>query len=424
MKFSKLLGSVSLVLICAGFTGAVTSPSYGLEAGAATPTGLLLKTVRIGEGVNVPGSSSNQPRERLVFADAEHQTLYVYDKDEPGKSNCVGACAETWPPALASAGAQAEGDWSLVGRPGGAQQWAFRGKPLYTYAEDKSSGGRRSMFGGGGAQGHGVDGVWHVFEVEPEEWMTLPSGVSVEEIYTAPGQVLVDARGMPLYVFSGDPNDDKAELDSWTPLSASQIALPVGDFSVIARQDGIFQWALNGSPLYTFNGDVELGDSNGKGVDPRFSIAFVMEYFMPSEVAVRKDQRRGGVLVEAATGKSLYARDQASYGGTGGHYARGATRGNFGTGQAIGLSGCDATCENIWKPLLAPQDAQAKGYWTVFERPDGAKQWSYQGYALYTYSNEQPGVVTGHDTYNVTVNHSTKNPTATNLGLYWRVTSP
>ncbi|MEQ9449079.1 MAG: hypothetical protein RLN70_09270, partial [Rhodospirillaceae bacterium] len=200
--------------------------------------------------------------------------------------------------------------------------------------------------------------------------------------------------------------------------------LPVGDFSVIARADGIYQWALNGQALYTYNGDIVLGDSNGKGVDPRFELAWVMQYYMPDEVAIRQDQRRGGVLIEALTGKSLYARDQASYGGTGGHYARGATRGNFGTGQRIGLSGCDAKCEDTWRPLIAPGDAQPIGYWTVFDRPDGRKQWAYQGYAMYTYANEGPGVVTGHDSYDLTVNHSVDDLRATNLGLYWRVTSP
>lgn len=382
----------------------------------ATPSGILLSSVRIGQGVNVPGSSSNQPRERLVFATGENQPLYVYDKDGDGVSQCYDECAAAWPPAIASADAEPAGDWSLVSRTDGTRQWAFRDRPLYSHTEDKTA--------RGAPKGHGVDGVWHVFEVEPEEWLTLPTGVSVEEIYTAPGQVMVDARGMPLYTFSGDLKQSKASLENWAPFVASQLALPVGDFTVLARDDGIFQWALNGKPLFTYNGDVELGDSNGKSVDPRFNLAWVMRYYMPQEVAIRQDQRRGGVLIEASTGKSLYARDRATYGGTGGHNARGGARGNFGAGQAIGLSGCDATCEQTWQPLLAPASAEAQGYWTVFDRSDGCKQWAYQGYALYTYANEGPGIVTGHDTYDVTVNHSVKNLNATSLGLYWRVTSP
>ena len=232
----------------------------------ATPTDILLKTVRIGQGVNVPGSSSNQPRARLIFANAENQPLYVYDKDVVGTSSCNDECTKIWPPAIAPPEAKPVGDWSLVSRDNGSYQWAFRGKPLYSYSEDKV----KSRRGGGGAKGHGVDGVWHIFEVEPKEWLTLPTGVSVEEIYTAPGQVMVDARGMPLYVFSGDLEKTKAELLGFSPFVASQLALPIGDFSVVARNDGIHQWALNEKPLFTYDGDVELGDSNGKVVDSRF----------------------------------------------------------------------------------------------------------------------------------------------------------
>jgi predicted lipoprotein with Yx(FWY)xxD motif len=423
MRTSALTVSVAAAVILAMSPFSTTAQEMDSDASmSATPTGILLKTIRVGQGVNVPGSSSNQPRARLVFANAESQALYVYGKDEVGKSNCYDECANAWPPASAPTNAVPVGDWSLVLRSGGTQQWAFRGQPLYSYAEDKKGGGG-GMFGGGGAKGHGVDDVWHVFEVAPKDWMTLPTGVSVAEIYTAPGHVIVDVHGMPLYTFSGDLNQG-ADFNDWAPFAASQLALPIGHFAVAAREDGIHQWALNGKPLYTYSGDIELGDSNGKSVDPRFNLAWVMRYYMPEEVAIREDQRRGGILIDAATGKSLYARDRASYGGTGGHNARGATRGNFSAGRAIGLSGCDVQCEETWSPLLAPVNAEAKGYWTTFGRPDGSKQWAYQGYAMYTYAPEGPGVVTGHDTFDVTVNHSVENLVATNLGMYWRVTSP
>ncbi|MEQ9447586.1 MAG: hypothetical protein RLN70_01610, partial [Rhodospirillaceae bacterium] len=95
-----------------GSQGAVVADASSSVA-PATPVGILLKTVRIGEGVNVPGSSSNQPRERLVFANAQSRTLYIYDEDKPGQSSCYGECAQKWPPAEASEGAQAAGDWSI-----------------------------------------------------------------------------------------------------------------------------------------------------------------------------------------------------------------------------------------------------------------------------------------------------------------------
>lgn len=397
------------------------------DAPMATPIGASLKIVRIGQGVNVPGSSSNQPRERIVLGDDKGQTLYVSDKDAPGKSNCVAECLTAWPPFAAAPDAKPAGDWSLIAREDGTKQWAFRGKALYTSLKDKPADGSNAMAAmmgmGGGPAGQGVDGH-HVFEVLPAEWTMLPTGITVNEVLTAPGQALTNEKGLTLYTFSGEAKKDKELLVTWTPVAAPQIAIPVGDFTVVSRTDGSFQWAYKGRPLYQFKGDVEIGDSNGKGVDKRLNVAMVMSYFMPKEVTILKDQRRGGVLVTAAEGQALYARDRASYNGTGGHNARGGARGNPVMGSMIGLTGCDSACEQTWKPLVAPADAKAAGYWSVLSRAAGSKQWAYQGYALYTYTKEKPGEVTGHDTYNLTINHDTKNLTASNMGLYWRVSTP
>ncbi len=35
------------------------------------------------------------------LADAEGMTLYIFTKDEPGKTNCYGECAVYWPPCMA-----------------------------------------------------------------------------------------------------------------------------------------------------------------------------------------------------------------------------------------------------------------------------------------------------------------------------------
>jgi predicted lipoprotein with Yx(FWY)xxD motif len=41
-------------------------------------------------------------------------------------------------------------------------------------------------------------------------------------------------------------------------------------------------------------------------------------------------------------------------------------------------------CTDVWPPVLAPADAKAVGKWSILTRPDGRKQWAYEGYALYT----------------------------------------
>ena len=75
-----------------------------------------------------------------VLVDQKGMTLYTFDKDPAGKSVCNGKCAENWPPLLATAQAQATGDFSLITRDDGKKQWAYKGKPLYLWVKDTKPG--------------------------------------------------------------------------------------------------------------------------------------------------------------------------------------------------------------------------------------------------------------------------------------------
>jgi predicted lipoprotein with Yx(FWY)xxD motif len=87
-----------------------------------------------------------------VLADDAGMTLYVFDKDAPGKSNCNGECAVKWPPLVASGMATGGGDYTIISRDDGARQWAFKGKPLYRWFKDQKP---------GDTTGDGVNNVWH-----------------------------------------------------------------------------------------------------------------------------------------------------------------------------------------------------------------------------------------------------------------------
>ena len=88
-----------------------------------------------------------------TLVDAKGMTLYTYDKDTTaGKSSCNGPCATNWPPLTASA-STGSGDWSVVTRDDGAKQWAYKGKPLYTWNKDSKP---------GDVTGDGVNSVWHI----------------------------------------------------------------------------------------------------------------------------------------------------------------------------------------------------------------------------------------------------------------------
>ena len=88
-----------------------------------------------------------------ALVDAQGMTLYVFDRDTAGKSACTGPCAQNWPPLAPPASAQAPADWTVVTRDDGSKQWAYKGKPLYTWAKDTKP---------GDVTGDGVNNVWHI----------------------------------------------------------------------------------------------------------------------------------------------------------------------------------------------------------------------------------------------------------------------
>ncbi|HXW41440.1 MAG TPA: hypothetical protein VEK75_09575 [Xanthobacteraceae bacterium] len=88
-----------------------------------------------------------------ALVDAKGMTLYIFDRDAAGKSNCNGQCAVNWPPLTAAADAKPSGDWSVVTRDDGGKQWAYKGKPLYAFAKDTKA---------GDVTGDGVNNVWHI----------------------------------------------------------------------------------------------------------------------------------------------------------------------------------------------------------------------------------------------------------------------
>jgi predicted lipoprotein with Yx(FWY)xxD motif len=90
-----------------------------------------------------------------VLTGSNGMTLYTFDKDAAGsgKSLCNGPCATNWPPLYAADGAMANGDYSIISRDDGKQQWALKGKPLYYWVKDMKPGDRT---------GDGFNNVWRV----------------------------------------------------------------------------------------------------------------------------------------------------------------------------------------------------------------------------------------------------------------------
>lgn len=89
-----------------------------------------------------------------VLAGPDGRVLYTFARDQAGKSVCNGQCAQNWPPLLVTNNGRPTGGWTIVTRDDGAKQWAYKGRPLYYFAQDR---------GPGEVNGHGrLEGAWAV----------------------------------------------------------------------------------------------------------------------------------------------------------------------------------------------------------------------------------------------------------------------
>ena len=157
-RHTLLAGTVfaSLMLVaaaCGGSGGgtASASPSATTTKNASTATVAVAKS-NLGN----------------VLVDANGRTLYMFGADMGTNSACSGACAQNWPPLLAS-GAATVGNAakaSLLGvstRSDGKQQVTYNGHPLYRFAGDHQA---------GDTNGQGVNafgGTWHALTATGNE---------------------------------------------------------------------------------------------------------------------------------------------------------------------------------------------------------------------------------------------------------------
>jgi len=398
----------------------------------ATPVGITFQPLGRPQGYGMQRMDPNPvPRAEVVFANEKGLTLYTSDKDEAGKSNCTADCAATWIPVTPIAKAKPTAGWTIISHPSGVKQWAHEGKPLYTYKGDKEGGEVLGLGnapeldasgGTGGNSGKALtaklpDG-WKVHKLttgaKSAAGIAAPFGFDIKETVDAAGVVLVDARSAVLqkvmYTYTGDINNDTRVCDKtatecprFLPVQAPELARnAVTDWSVVDRKDGIRQWAYKGLPLYTYEGDRITGDVHGSAADKRWQVATVFRYYMPANVSFRDDKTEG-MLLTTNKGMTLYRRDLNAF-----NPAHTRLAHNYPyrprVGRMIRDVACDATCQQSFKPYLAPKDAQPSGYWGVHTLADGKKQWTYKDYALYTFvGDKQPGDNHGNLTYDQTL---------------------
>jgi predicted lipoprotein with Yx(FWY)xxD motif len=129
------------------FNGANTAPA-GINYG---PTGTTAPTASAGAILTWMGTSPSQ-----YGVGTNGMTLYTYDKDTKGVSNCSGVCAGIWPPyTTAAKPATLPANVTLITRADGSMQFAYKGMPLYYYAVDLKAGDKN---------GDGFGGIWHIIK--------------------------------------------------------------------------------------------------------------------------------------------------------------------------------------------------------------------------------------------------------------------
>ncbi|MCO4787285.1 MAG: hypothetical protein KC467_15380 [Marinomonas atlantica] len=186
------------------------------------------------------------------------------------------------------------------------------------------------------------------------------------------GTVWSTADGMTLYTFSKnqyDRSNCNAKCATiWPPHYAKKHAKTWGNFGVMKRNDGRYQWTVNGQPLYTYSKDTYAGETVGQG-------AFNYWYIARADDAPIKSYQQGEYdLLTDVNHMTLYTFDK----------------------DYEGVSNCNDGCAKAWPPLMAKEGAHTSGPFSIMQRKDGTWQWAMSGEPLYTYAADQkPGDMMG-----------------------------
>ena len=174
----KVLAFTLLAAACAG-PGATTAPTSARPSAAqSTPTPAPVSAAPV-SAAPVSAAPSAAPSsaapsaapsmaagETVSLSEAGHfvgpngLSLYTFDNDEPGTSNCEGECLVNWPALLVESeddivvgdGVDAT-QFSTIERSDGSLQVAYNDMPLYYFIGDTAP---------GDVNGDGLNEVWHL----------------------------------------------------------------------------------------------------------------------------------------------------------------------------------------------------------------------------------------------------------------------
>jgi predicted lipoprotein with Yx(FWY)xxD motif len=127
-----------------------------IAVSAALGAGSVLAAALPIEHMPVPSEIGlHKEGNRYWFQNTRGKPFYIYDKDEPGKSNCIEKCIEVWVPLLSRIGAKPFGNWTLLTREFDRTQWVYKGRPVYFNVAENFLDGDADLQN---------DGHWHVLK--------------------------------------------------------------------------------------------------------------------------------------------------------------------------------------------------------------------------------------------------------------------
>jgi len=359
----------------------------------------------------------------IVYVDARGHTLYTAPREEEGASKCDDTryvkatrtissisyylvdperrrtCVESWPPLLASERDKPVGGWTVIQRPDGGRQWAFRGKTVYRSVLDQSPGDVNGhTTGPSGRQGY----------MPLTRSLGLPPGMTTR--MTQWGRVLAPAEGSGiLYVWERTAQLRKASCDvicrsAWKPLLAPAGVEPKGDWSAVSTGRGVQQWAYKGQPLFAaarLRESIHDPPLEAPGWRPA---VYQPRPAAPSDITITTTaagrvyaDRQGRTVYFFSCVEETLDRQFCDVLGT-----TPKTR--------LAMCGGPEKCMRTWRPVLAsPKAKSANRTWTIVKvdpqtgaripdnRREGLSVWAYRGRPLYTYVlDQEPGDAYGY----------------------------
>lgn len=284
MMYLKRTILITIVLLFAMAVAACGGSTSTGSTNASTPVPTATATSS-SSALIMTATATVQGKSETILTNASGKTLYYFTPDTATTTACTSACADNWPPLLATGSGAPTSSTTLPGQlttqtTANGSQVAYNGHFLYTFASDTAP---------GDTKGAGLFGKWFVATPDLAAGNSSTGSGSNVLIKTATVTVqgksetiLTDASGKTLYYFTPDTATTSACTSAcaqnWPPLLSTGSGTPTssttlsGKISTQTTANGN-QVAYNGHFLYTFANDTAPGQANGQGLLGKWYVA-------------------------------------------------------------------------------------------------------------------------------------------------------